>query len=391
MALRQRQLNSAVSENLEKIKMENNPLLNIQKFGQSIWLDYIDRRMILSEELKKLIDEDGIRGVTSNPKIFKDAIAGGDEYENEIRQLARKNKSTAEIYQTLVVSDIRRTADLFRPLYDSSDGKHGFVSLEVNPHLARDMDGTLEEARRLWYALDRPNVFIKVPATQEGLPCIQQLISEGININVTLLFGLPRYRKVAEAFIAGLEARARKNLSLKSVTSVASFFLSRIDVQIDPLLEKLIESGGGQAKGARNLRGQIAIASAKQAYQIYKKIFHNQRFRSLAQQGARRQRVLWASTGTKNPEYSDVKYVEALIGAETINTLPKETMNAYRDHGYPAPRLEDGFKKGAETFHKLWELGIDIDAQTRQLEVQGIRKFVEPYDSLMTTLEKKRN
>ncbi|MEJ2100735.1 MAG: transaldolase [Desulfobacterales bacterium] len=371
--------------------MENNPLLNIQKFGQSIWLDYIDRRMILSEELKKLIDEDGIRGVTSNPKIFKDAIAGGDEYENEIRQLARKNKSTAEIYQTLVVSDIRRTADLFRPLYDSSDGKHGFVSLEVNPHLARDMDGTLEEARRLWYALDRPNVFIKVPATQEGLPCIQQLISEGININVTLLFGLPRYRKVAEAFIAGLEARARKNLSLKSVTSVASFFLSRIDVQIDPLLEKLIESGGGQAKRARNLRGQIAIASAKQAYQIYKKIFHNQRFRSLAQQGARRQRVLWASTGTKNPEYSDVKYVEALIGAETINTLPKETMNAYRDHGYPAPRLEDGFKKGAETFHKLWELGIDIDAQTRQLEVQGIRKFVEPYDSLMTTLEKKRN
>jgi transaldolase len=371
--------------------MKDNPLLSIQKFGQSIWLDFIDRRMIMSGELKKLIDEDGIRGVTSNPKIFKDAIAGGDEYENDIRELAQKNKSTEEIYQALVVDDIRRTADLFRPLYDSSDGQHGFVSLEVNPHLARDIDGTLEEARRLWSALDRPNVFIKVPATQEGLTCIRQLISEGININVTLLFGLPRYRKVAEAFIAGLEARVRKNLSLKQVASVASFFLSRIDVLIDPLLDKLIEAGGGQAERARNLRGQIAIASARQAYQIYREIFKNQRFQSLARQGARSQRVLWASTSTKNPGYSDVKYVEALIGAETVNTMPKETMDAYRNHGDPAPRLDEDLKKAAEMFNKLRELDIDIDAQTRQLEDEGIRKFVEPYDSLMTTLEKKRN
>jgi transaldolase len=371
--------------------MKDNPLLSIQKFGQSIWLDFIDRRMIMSGELKKLIDEDGIRGVTSNPKIFKDAIAGGDEYENDIRELAQENKSTEEIYQALVVDDIRRTADLFRPLYDSSDGQHGFVSLEVNPHLARDIDGTLEEARRLWSALDRPNVFIKVPATQEGLTCIRQLISEGININVTLLFGLPRYRKVAEAFIAGLEARVRKNLSLKQVASVASFFLSRIDVLIDPLLDKLIEAGGGQAERARNLRGQIAIASARQAYQIYREIFKNQRFQSLARQGARSQRVLWASTSTKNPGYSDVKYVEALIGAETVNTMPKETMDAYRNHGDPAPRLDEDLKKAAEMFNKLRELDIDIDAQTRQLEDEGIRKFVEPYDSLMTTLEKKRN
>jgi len=369
--------------------MKANPLLSIQKFGQSIWLDFIDRRMIKSGKLQKLIDEDGIRGVTSNPKIFKDAIAEGEEYENDIREMEHNNKSTEEIYQALVVDDIRRTADLFRPLYDSSDGKHGFVSLEVNPHLARDIDGTLEEARRLWFALDRPNVFIKVPATVEGLTCIQQLISEGININVTLLFGLPRYRKVAEAFIAGMEARVRKNLPLKRVASVASFFLSRIDVLVDPLLEKLIETGGAQADQARNLQGQIAIASAKQAYQIYKEIFKNQHFRSLARQGARPQRVLWASTGTKNPDYSDVKYVEALIGAETINTLPKETMDAYRDHGNPAPRLEEDLKKAAEMFHKLRELHIDIDEQTRQLEEEGIRKFIEPYDSLMKTLEKK--
>ena len=371
--------------------MKDNALLRIQKFGQSIWLDFIDRGMIMSGELKKLIDEDGIRGVTSNPKIFKDAIAGGDAYDDGIRELARKNKSTEEIYQTLVVDDIRRTADLFRPLYDSSDGQHGFVSLEVNPHLARDIDGTLEEARRLWFALDRPNVFIKVPATVEGSTCIQQLISEGININVTLLFGLPRYRKVAEAFIAGLEARVRKNLSLKRVASVASFFLSRIDVLIDPLLDKLIEAGGGQAEQARNLRGQIAIASAKRAYQIYKEIFKNQRFHSLERQGARSQRVLWASTGTKNPEYSDVKYVEALIGEETINTLPKKTMNAYRDHGDPEPRLEEDLKKAPEIFDALRELGLDINAQTKKLEDEGIRKFVEPYDSLMTILEEKGN
>ena len=370
--------------------MNVNPLLTIQKFGQSIWLDFIDRKMIMSGKLKNLIDEDGIRGVTSNPKIFKDAISEGEEYENDIRELAEKNKSTAEIYQALTVDDIRRTADLFRPLYDASDRRHGFVSLEVNPHLARDIGGTLEEARQLWSALDRPNVFIKVPATVEGLTCIRQLISEGININVTLLFGLPRYREVAQAFIAGMEARSEKNQPLAHVASVASFFLSRIDVLVDPLLEKLIESGGGKADQARRLRGQIAIASARKAYQIYKEIFQGPRFHELAQQGARPQRVLWASTGTKNPDYSDVKYVEALIGPETVNTLPKETMDAYREHGNPAPRLETELEKAAEMFRQLHELDIDIDEVTRQLVDEGIRKFNEPYDSLMTTLEKKR-
>jgi transaldolase len=370
--------------------MKENPLLSIQRFGQSLWLDYIDRGMIMSGKLKKLIDEDGIQGVTSNPKIFKDAISQGAEYEGDIRALAEKNKDTAEIYQTLTVEDIRRTSDLFRPLFDASDGRHGFVSLEVNPHLARDIDGTLAEARRLWSALDRPNVFIKVPATREGLTCIQQLISEGININVTLLFGLPRYREVAEAFIAGLEARKLKDQPLAQVASVASFFLSRIDVLIDPLLMKLAESGGDRGRQAHNLLGQIAIASARQAYQIYKEIFEGPRFRPLAQQGARPQRVLWASTGTKNPDYSDVKYVEALIGPETVNTLPKETMDAYREHGNPAARLEEDLKKAADMFSRLRELGIDIDEQTRKLEDEGIRKFIEPYDSLMTTLEAKR-
>lgn len=371
--------------------MKENPLLSIQKFDQSIWLDFIERKMITSGRLKKLIDEDGLRGVTSNPKIFKDAIAEGEEYEKDIRALAQKNKSRAEIYETLTVDDIRQTADLFRPLYDSSEWRHGFVSLEVNPHLARDIDGTLEEARRLWFALERPNVFIKVPATQEGLTCIRQLISEGININVTLLFGLQRYREVAEAFIAGMEARSRQNEPLKHVASVASFFLSRIDLIVDPLLEKIIEKGGDQARLARNLQGQIAIASAKEAYQIYKKIFQGRRFHSLARQGARPQRVLWASTSTKNPDYSDVKYVEALIGAETINTLPQKTLDAYRDHGSPEPRLEQDLEKVRETFSKLRQLDINIDRLTQQLIDEGVRKFIEPYDSLMTILEEKRN
>ena len=370
--------------------MNENPLLRIQQFGQSIWLDYIDRRMILSGKLKKLIENDGIRGVTSNPKIFKDAISEGAEYEEEIRSLAEKGKLTEEIYQALTVDDIRRTADLFRPLYNASEGQYGFVSLEVNPHLARDSDGTLAEARRLWAVLDRPNVFIKVPATLEGLTCIEQLISEGININVTLLFGLPRYREVAEAYIAGLEARSRKSQPLARVASVASFFLSRIDVLIDPLLAQLAEKGGEQASQARRLQGQVAIASARQAYQIYKEIFNGPRFRRLAEMGARPQSVLWASTGTKNPDYSDVKYVEALIGPETVNTLPQETIDAYRDHGDPAPRLETELDRAAEVFRLLRVLNIDIDEQTQRLEEEGIRKFNEPYDSLMATLEAKR-
>ena len=370
--------------------MNENPLLRMQQFGQSIWLDFIDRRMIMSGQLKKLIDDDGLRGVTSNPKIFKDAISEGAEYEDDIRDLAGKSRSTEEIYQALTVDDIRRTADLFGPLYDASDGRHGFVSLEVNPHLARDIDGTLAEARRLWSALDRPNVFIKVPATLEGLTCIEQLIGEGININVTLLFGLPSYREVAEAYIAGLEARRRKNQPLARVASVASFCLSRIDVLIAPLLTQLVEKGGEQAAQARKLQGQVAIASARQAYQIYKEIFRGPRFQSLAEQGARPQRVLWASTGTKNPDYSDIKYVEALIGPETVNTLPQDTLAAYRDHGEPAPRLETELDKAAEVFRRLGELNIDIDEKTQQLENEGIRKFNEPYDSLMATLEAKR-
>lgn len=370
--------------------MKENPLLRIQDFGQSIWQDYIRRKMIASGELRNLVEQDGIRGVTSNPSIFDEVIAGSHDYDDAIRKMAREGKSIEEIYQQLTVEDVQNAADVFRPLYDSSDGKHGFVSLEVNPHLAHDTDGTVQEARRLWKALDRPNVFIKVPATEEGLDAIRRLISEGVNVNVTLLFGLPRYRKVAEAYIAGLEDRLKRGEPLDKIASVASFFLSRIDVLVDPMLEQKAEEGGAKAKVAAGLHGQVAIASAKQAYQMYKEIFSGERFAKLSSQGVRTQRVLWASTSTKNPDYSDVKYVEALIGPETVNTLPQETINAYRDHGNPAPRLEEDLEKARMVLDKLSELDIDIDAVTQQLEDEGVEKFNKPYDSLLETLKEKR-
>jgi transaldolase len=370
--------------------MNQNPLLNIQEFGQSIWQDYIQRSIILSGELKQLIDEDGIRGVTSNPSIFDTAIAGSRDYDDDIRAMALKGKSAEEIYRFLTVRDVRETADVFRSIYDGSEGKHGFVSLEVNPHLARDINGTITEAQELWKALDRPNVFIKVPATKEGLICIRRLIGDGINVNVTLLFGLPRYREVADAYISGLEDRIAQGKPVDRVASVASFFLSRIDVMMDPLLEKIVKDDTEHSVTAEKCRGLTAIASAKLAYQMYKEIFRSGRFQKLANQGARPQRLLWASTSTKNPEYTDVKYVEALIGPETVNTLPQETIRAYRDHGNPALRLEQDLDAARAVLEMLFMLDINIDKITRQLEDQGIEKFNRPYDSLMKTLEKKR-
>jgi transaldolase len=367
-----------------------NPLLKIQEFGQSIWLDYIRRQLITSGGLRRLIEEDGLRGITSNPAIFDEAIAGSHDYDDDIRAMAQAGKSIEEIYQSLTVKDVQMAADAFHPLYDESGGAHGFVSLEVNPHLAHDTEGTIREARQLWHALDRPNVFIKVPATKAGLPAIRHLISEGINVNVTLLFGLPRYREVAGAYIGGLEDRAARGEPLERIASVASFFLSRIDVLVDPQLDEIARQGGRKQDRAQKCLGEVAIASARMAYQIYKEIFHDGRFVNPARQGGRPQRVLWASTSTKNPNYPDVKYVEALIGPETVNTLPQETLSAYRDHGRPEPRLEKSPQEAREIMQHLAGLGIDIDAVTQQLEDEGVEKFNKPYDSLMETLRKAR-
>jgi transaldolase len=366
--------------------MSGNPLKELGTLGQSLWLDYIRRDLIASGELRRLIEEDGLRGMTSNPSIFEKAIADSHDYDEDIRAIAFSGKGAETIYETLSQRDVRSAADEFRPLYNRTDGKDGYVSLEVNPHLAHDTKGTIEEARRLWAALGRPNVLIKVPATANGLPAIQQLISEGISVNVTLLFGLPRYAQVADAYIAGLEARAAQGQPLKHLASVASFFVSRIDALVDPLLERLIASGCNESDLARKAHGQIAIASAKMAYQLYKEIFAGDRFRKLATKGARVQRLLWASTGTKNPGYSDVKYVEALIGPDTVNTVPLETLNAYRDHGEPKSRLEHDVKEAHWLLQQLPELGIDIDNVTRQLEDEGVEKFIKPFDKLLETV-----
>ncbi len=368
--------------------MQKNPLLIIQDFDQSIWQDDLRRNMILSGELKQLIEEDGIRGVTSNPAIFEKSIAGSPEYKEDITKLAHQGKSIEDIYQSLTVKDVQMAADQFRPLFDRSDGRNGFVSLEVNPHLAHDIEGTLKEARRLWEALSRPNVMIKVPATEEGLICIEQLIGEGINVNVTLLFGLPRYREVAYAYIRGLENRAAGNAPLGRIASVASFFLSRIDVLIDPRLKKIKEDQSPGADIAARIYGQIAIASAKGAYLIYKEIFESDRFGVLVEKGARPQRLLWASTSTKEEEFSDIKYVEALIGPGTINTLPRETINAYRDHGKPEQRLTQNMEDAVQVLGSLTDLDISIDQLTQELESEGVDKFIKPYDSLMATLKK---
>jgi transaldolase len=366
--------------------MKKNPLKQLGTLGQSIWLDYIRRDLIAGGGLRRLIEEDGLLGMTSNPAIFEKAIVDSHDYDEDIRAMALEGKSAEAIYETISQRDVQSAADEFRPLYDRTDGKDGYVSLEVNPHLAHDTNATMLEARRLWDALNRPNVFIKVPATANGLPAIQQLISEGTNVNVTLFFGLSRYRQVAEAYIAGIETCAAEGEPVKQVASVASFFVSRIDALVDPLLEKLIAQGGKEAELAKKVRGQVAIASAKMAYQIHKKIFGSDRFRKLAAKGARVQRLLWASTGTKNPGYSDVKYIEALIGSDTVNTAPMETLDAYRDHGEPKLRLEKDVKEARWVLERLPELGISIDNVTRQLEDEGVEKFNKPFDKLMETL-----
>jgi transaldolase len=368
--------------------MKDNPLRKLGTLGQSIWLDYIRRDLIVSGELRRLIEEDGLRGMTSNPSIFEKAIAGSHDYDEDIRVMVLEGKGSKAIYEALSQRDVQSAADEFRPLYDKTEGRDGYVSLEVNPHLAHDTRGTMEEARWLWAALNRSNVFIKVPATAEGLPVIQQLISEGINVNVTLLFGIPRYRQVVEAYLAGVEARATQAKPVKTVASVASFFVSRIDALVDPLLEKLIAQGGEDADLAKMLHGQVAIASAKVAYQIYKEIFGSDRFRKLADKGAHTQRLLWASTSTKNPEYSDVKYIESLIGRDTVDTAPVETLDDYRDHGEPKDRIEQEVVKARWMLDRLPELGISIEKVTQQLEDEGVEKFSKSFDKLMETLEK---
>ena len=358
--------------------MEKNNVKQIHDFGQSVWLDFIDRKIMNSGELKRLINEDGVRGITSNPAIFEKAISSSDDYKDDIAELTEKEISNEAIFYGVAIEDIKRAADMFLPLYEDAAGRDGFVSLEVSPHLARNTEATAQQAFELWKTVRKENVMIKIPGTAEGLTAIRRCIREGININVTLIFGLERYEEVADAYISGLEDRLKNNQPLDFVASVASFFLSRIDLMIDPVLEQ---------KGLSHLKGKVAIASAKKAYEIYQRIFTSDRFKKLQEKGAQPQRLLWASTGSKDPASSDVKYVEALIGTDTVNTIPMDTLIAFRDHGVAANRLEDDLDQATKVMEDIKNAGIDIDLITKKLEDEGIEKFNVPYDKLLLAIE----
>ncbi len=366
-----------------------NRLLQLSAHGQSIWLDFTRRSFVESGGLRKLIEQDGLGGVTSNPTIFDEAIGQGTEYDEAIQRAAKRGLPAEEAFEELAITDIQRVADELRPVFDRTQGLDGYVSFEVSPHLAYETEASLRQARDFWTRIDRPNLFIKIPATTEGLPAIRGLLAEGINVNITLLFGLTRYREVAEAFLAGLEDRLAAGGAIDRIASVASFFLSRIDLVVDTQLEEIGRRGAEWKARADALRGRAAIACAKRAYQIYREIVADGRFRRLAAAGAHPQRVLWASTSTKRPEERDVRYVEALIGPDTINTLPLKTLAAFRDHGDPTPRLEQGIDKVHATLRELGEIGIDLEAVSRQLEREGVRKFIEPFDHLHEQLRRK--
>ncbi|HLG16376.1 MAG TPA: transaldolase [Blastocatellia bacterium] len=372
--------------------MNTNPLVALTALGQSIWFDTIERGLITTGELKRMIDEDAVRGVTSNPAIFEKAINGSDIYAGQLTELARQGRSAMDIYEALAIADIQSAADLLAPVYGRSGGADGYVSLECNPLLAHDTAATIEEARRLWGLVARKNVMIKIPGTPAGMPAIEQCIYEGLNINITLLFSLESHRQTINAYVQGLERRAAEGKPVTGIGSVASFFVSRIDTAVDRRLNEMIAANADPAEKARleSLVGKIAIANAKMAYQLFKEVFHGERFAALKAKGATVQRPLWASTSTKNPAYPDTYYVDALMGPETVNTIPLVTFNAFRDHGRPSVMIEDDLEAERRRLASLEEAGISLDEVTAQVLDEAVRLFVEPFEKLLASIEARR-
>jgi transketolase len=366
-----------------------NPLVRLEQYGQSYWLDNLTRAMLTKGELRHRVSERGLRGVTSNPSIFKKAIAGSSDYDGQIEELVEQGCTTQEVYEAVVTTDVRDACDVLRPVYDASEGLDGYVSLEVSPHLAHDAQASINEAMRLHERVDRPNLFIKIPGTTAGLVAIEELLFEGIAVNITLLFSIERYEAVAEAYLRALERRAEAGRRLDEIASVASFFLSRIDVLADQLLaHRLTPAAAAEGEPlAQRLLGKVALANARLAYQRFNRILESERWRTLEAQGARVQRMLWASTSTKNPAYSDVMYVEPLIGPYTVNTMPESTIAAFADHGRVGPTLEEGIDEAKQVMEGLDAVGIDYKVLTEQLLNEGIQKFIDPYDALMDALD----
>ncbi len=372
-----------------------NPILEIEnQYGQSIWMDNLSRDIIESGELKQMIADRGIRGITSNPAIFEKAIAGNKIYDSAIEAGIKAGKSVGEIYEDLVFEDITNACDIFMPVYEETKGLDGYVSIEVPPNLAKDTESTIAEARRYFKTINRPNLMIKIPGTPEGLPAVEQAISEGINVNVTLLFSVQSYIDTAWAYISGLEKRAAAGEDISNIASVASFFLSRIDSNIDSRIDSKLKSADEATTAKlKGIKGKVAIANAKIAYQKYKGIYSSDRWQALAAKGAKVQRLLWASTSTKNPEYSDVMYVDELVGMDTVNTLPPNTIEACADHCDPANRIETNIEAAQQVIASLKDADVDInlDAVMDELLEEGIDKFIKPFESLMSSLETKVN
>jgi transaldolase/glucose-6-phosphate isomerase len=370
-----------------------NPLQTLQAYGQSVWLDYIRRSSISSGELQRFVDEDGLRGVTSNPSIFEKAIVGSTDYDSALKMIEQNQDCNVMLlYESFAIADIQATADVLKPIYDQTNRRDGYVSLEVSPYLAHDTQHTISEARRLWQEVDRPNLMIKVPATPAGIPAIQQLISEGINVNVTLLFAQEVYEQVVNAYITGLELLAAKGGDISRIASVASFFVSRIDTAVDNLITAQLKTNTDSNQRAllKSLLGKVAIANAKLAYQHYQTVYQSSRWQKLFNQGAQPQRLLWASTGTKNPQYSDVRYVEELIGADTVNTIPPATLSAFRDHGQPRNSLTEGLDDAQLTLSNLQQAGISLQQATDDLLTEGLLLFINAFDQLLSAVENKR-
>lgn len=363
------------------------PLQGLRELGQSVWLDYLDRHLLASGELDRMIAGDGLAGMTSNPTIFQKAISSSTDYDDTI-QSAPLSESDAHVFERIAVHDVARACDHFRSLYDETDGNDGFVSIEVSPELAHDTEATVAEVRRLWTGVARPNLMVKIPGTREGIPAIERCLTDGINVNITLLFAVERYVEVARAFLRALDACAAKGRRIDRVASVASFFVSRIDTKVDRALDALPD--GPRRELGRQLRGRIAIANAKMAYEAYRQLFAEESWHVLAAKGARPQRVLWASTSTKDPAYPDVYYPEALVGPNTIDTMTVETLRAYRDHGNPEVRLPVEIERAREDLASLGELGIDFGAVTCELENEGVAAFAESHRRALRTIADKR-
>ncbi len=369
-----------------------NPLVDLQNYGQSPWYDNIQRAMLRSGELERMIREDGLKGVTSNPTIFEKAINGSEDYDDALAHLLEQNpaQNSRDLFYSLAIEDIQQAADLLRPVYDKTGGCDGMISLEVSPDLAHDTASSVAEARRLAARVNRPNLMIKVPATREGLPAVTALIADGINVNVTLLFSVLRYEEVIEAYISGLEQALQNGKPLNRIASVASFFVSRVDALIDKLLDEKIKTAIPEQQALlKEAQGKAAIANAKIAYQSYERLFATPRFAKLREAGAHAQRLLWASTGVKNPNYSDVLYIDTLIGPDTVNTIPPATYKAFKEHGKAASTLQEGVTDAHASIALLTKLGIDMDAVTQQLEDEGVESFINSFKTLLGAIEAK--